>query len=220
MSLDIAENTDVDMWREEDARLVLAAQSGDTEAFAELFGTYRGMVSSIARQKLGDLQEAEDLCQEVFMQAFRKIETIKEPQKFKGWIATITSRMAINFHVRRKDKQFENSSGSSPLYEGEDRQLPNSFMISEEVRDQVWKSLNRLKPLDRDSLKDFYMEGMSLNEMVEASAETEDKQTPQGTFKRRLHTARNRLRTIILDTTDIIDSPQSKPRSDGPAHVA
>jgi RNA polymerase sigma-70 factor (ECF subfamily) len=60
--------------------------------------------------------------------------------------------------------------------------------MTEERADQVWGGLKRLKMLDRQTLVAFYFEGQSLIEMSDRF------RSPVGTIKRRLHTARIRLR--------------------------
>ena len=64
-------------------------------------------------------------------------------------------------------------------------------MIRSEDRAEIWQGLDRLKPLDRDTLVAFYIKGRSLKQMSREFA------TPVGTIKRRLHVARNRLRNAM-----------------------
>ena len=58
---------------------------------------------------------------------------------------------------------------------------------------EVWGGLNRLREMDRRTLIAFYVEGQSLKEM------SDEFDSPIGTIKRRLHTARNRLRKELTD---------------------
>ena len=81
--------------------LVLAAQGGDRDAFGELAARFEPMVYGIALRRLGDHSEAQELCQEVLMQAMQKIEQLKAPAAFGGWLRSITVRTAINRQVRR-----------------------------------------------------------------------------------------------------------------------
>ncbi len=59
------------------AALVRAAQDGQREAFDELFRRYERAVYAVIFQRLGNHAEAQELCQEVFIQALRKIATMK-----------------------------------------------------------------------------------------------------------------------------------------------
>src|SRR4029077_7664202 len=86
---------------EELANLVLAAQEGDREAFGKLSVRYERMVYSIALARLGNHAEAQELCQEVFMHALEKIDQLREPECFGGWLRSMAGRMAINRAMRR-----------------------------------------------------------------------------------------------------------------------
>ena len=82
-------------------QLVNAAQRGDREAFGELFSRFEQTVYAVALRRLGDHNEAEELCQDVFLQAMTKIGQLREPACFGGWLRSITHRLAINRIVRR-----------------------------------------------------------------------------------------------------------------------
>ena len=81
--------------------LVEAAQAGDRDAFGELATRFEPMVYAIALRRLGNHSEAQELCQEVLVKAMQKIEQLKVPAAFGGWLRSITVRMAINRQVRR-----------------------------------------------------------------------------------------------------------------------
>src|SRR6187401_2671369 len=81
--------------------LVRAAQRGERDAFGTLFERFERHVMGIALRRLGDYGEAQELCQDVFIQAMKKIRQLREPEAFAGWLRAITARMAINRLVRR-----------------------------------------------------------------------------------------------------------------------
>ncbi len=70
--------------------LVLAAQAGDREAFGELATRFEPMVYSIALRRLGNHSEAQELCQEVLVKAMQKLDQLKVPAAFGGWLRSIT----------------------------------------------------------------------------------------------------------------------------------
>ena len=74
---------------------------GDRDAFGELATRFEPMVYAIALRRLGNHSEAQELCQEVLVKAMQKIEQLKVPAAFGGWLRSITVRMAINRQVRR-----------------------------------------------------------------------------------------------------------------------
>lgn len=165
--------------------LVLAAQSGDRQAFGELFERFESQVFSVCFRRLGDYAESQELCQDVFIQAMEKIVQLREPQCFGGWLRSIATRMAINRAVRR---------GPVLAVEPEtltaacvDTRTPLDLALGKERDAHVRAGLNRLGKLDRDTLVAFYVRGQSLIEMSDAF------DAPIGTIKRRLHVARKRL---------------------------
>src|SRR5947207_13077376 len=96
ITLDIAARAASDTDKMELIRLVRAAQRGDRQAFGELFERFERHVMAIALRRLGDYGEAQELCQDVFIQAMKKISQLREPEAFAGWLRSITNRMAIN----------------------------------------------------------------------------------------------------------------------------
>lgn len=168
------------------AALVAAAQDGDRAAFGELFERYAQTVYNVALRRLGDHAEAQELSQEVFVQALTKIDQIRTPEAFAGWIVSITHRMAINRAVRRRPvTSAENDTIESVFVE---TRTPEIVAEERERARQVRAGLERLGKLDRETLVAFYVDGRSLVEM------SGDFRSPIGTIKRRLHVARKRLK--------------------------
>jgi RNA polymerase sigma-70 factor, ECF subfamily len=164
--------------------LVLRAQAGDREALGQLMVRYEGAVYAIALRRLSNHAEAQELSQEVFVQAMEKIDQLRQPECFGGWIRSIAKRMAINRAVRRTPLL---SAQPDELEECVEQRTPLASALASEERSQVRAGLNRLRKLDRQTLEAFYVQGRSLAEM---SAYFE---SPVGTIKRRLHVARKRL---------------------------
>jgi RNA polymerase sigma-70 factor, ECF subfamily len=167
------------------AELVLAAQDGDRDAFGTLVERYERAVFHTALRKTGDTDEAQELVQEVFVQALRKLTQLRQPECFGGWLRSITGRLAINRAVRRKHVMpLENEILETNCLAHD---TPSEDALKHERARQVRAGLRRLKALDRNTLVAFYVEGQSLAEMSTKFA------SPIGTIKRRLHTARKRL---------------------------
>ena len=80
-----------------DAGLVAAAIAGDQTAFAVLISRYFGMVHAVAFARLGQRETAEDLAQEVFLQAYLRLADLREPRHFSAWITRITRNLAANW---------------------------------------------------------------------------------------------------------------------------
>ncbi|WP_437204784.1 RNA polymerase sigma factor [Planctomicrobium sp. SH664] len=167
--------------------LVRLAQRGDREAFGLLAKEYETAIFGIAFRRLRNRSEAIEVTQEVFLRAMRKINQLREPERFIGWLKRIAVRMSINRAVRRPKE----TSQAPDLFNLTSRVSPVDGVLESERALQVRTGLRQLRKLDRETLLAFYFEGQSLKEMSDRFS------SPVGTIKRRLHTARNRLKEAL-----------------------
>jgi len=185
------------------AGLVERAQGGDREAFGELVEQFQRTVYAVCLGRLGNPSEAMELTQEVFLHVMRRIDQLREPERFAGWLRQVAVRMAINRATRRvpppsvETEVLETACGH--------RDDPLDELIARERARNLYEGLGRLKALDRETLVAFYIRGQSLVEMAESL------ETPIGTIKRRLHTARKRLKAelqgVAADAEEWTDAP-------------
>jgi RNA polymerase sigma-70 factor, ECF subfamily len=82
--------------------LVIRAKQGDRDAFALLYDQFAPLVRSVAYDATGCLQESEDLCQEVFLHAYRNLMQLRDPARFPGWLMAITRRMCASWGRTRQ----------------------------------------------------------------------------------------------------------------------
>jgi RNA polymerase sigma-70 factor (ECF subfamily) len=78
------------------AQLVRASQQGDRDAFGQLYERFAAYVHAILLARLPP-QEAPDLVQDIFLSAFQRLRSLREPAAFAGWIAAIARNRAIDF---------------------------------------------------------------------------------------------------------------------------
>ena len=173
------------------AALVERAQDGDRDAFGMLAEQYHRTVYSVCLARLGNANEAAELTQEVFLHVMRRLGQLREPERFAGWLRQVAARMAINRATRRVppatvESEVLEGAGASSEWEN-----PLDTLIARERASRLWDGLNQLKDLDRETLVSFYIQGQSLLEMSERL------EAPVGTIKRRLHTARKRLKAQL-----------------------
>src|SRR3954453_18215479 len=81
--------------------LIDRARTGDRAAFGELVERFQPAVYAVALARLRDPNEAVELTQEVFIHAMTKIDQLRDPACFVGWLRQITVRMAINRLTRK-----------------------------------------------------------------------------------------------------------------------
>src|SRR5690606_22057167 len=154
-------------------------------AFGELFLRHERQVLAIGLRRLRNYTEAQELCQDVFVQALTKIEQLRQPAAFGGWIRSIAQRMAINRLARQAGQVTAEPESLEASHL--DYRTPLVAAVETERNEQLREGLSRLGQLDRDTLVAFYVDGHSLLEMSDEFA------APLGTIKRRLHVARKRL---------------------------
>jgi len=166
--------------------LVRAAQAGDREAFGQLFERYRPGIVALAMRRVRNADEAEELAQDVFVQAMQKLDQLRVPEAFGGWLRRIVHRMAINRVTRRQAATACDPFvlESTCLCNGHS---PDHDFIGREQADGVRAAVRRLGKLDRQTLQAFYLRGQTLLQMSDSF------DAPVGTIKRRLHVARKRL---------------------------
>ena len=87
---------------EDDVQLIHRTLSGDEVAFNTLVRKYQKGVHAFVWQKVGDFHFAEEIAQDTFLQAYKKLETLRNPNLFAAWLYVIANRFCINWIRKRK----------------------------------------------------------------------------------------------------------------------
>ena len=88
----------------EEALLVKAVRHGQQEAFAKLYRLYAPLVHGIVLARV-PFAEVDDLVQDVFLIAIKKIHTLRDDSAFGAWVAMIARNRAMDFHRRKRETQ-------------------------------------------------------------------------------------------------------------------
>lgn len=158
--------------------LVRAAARGDVAAFSELARRESARLVRTARALVRDGHEAEDLAQDALVAAFRNLGSLREPARFRAWLATILTRLALR--QRKRPRPVLVGEGMERTPARPDVRHPRLESLAAEVR--------RLPDRLRVPLSLFYLAELSYREVAEATGLTEK------LVKSRLHKARERLR--------------------------
>ena len=86
----------------DDAQLIREILSGDDAAFNTLIQKYRKIVHSFVWQKIGDFHYAEEITQDTFLRAYRKLSSLRDPTRFDRWLNVIANRLCLNWIERKK----------------------------------------------------------------------------------------------------------------------
>lgn len=88
----------------EEASLVKAVRRGEQEAFARLYSLYAPMVHGIVLARV-PWSEADDLVQDVFLVALKKLNSLRDDAAFGGWLAMIARNRAMDFHRQKRETE-------------------------------------------------------------------------------------------------------------------
>jgi len=182
-----AQNSNQSEPGQSDAELVSTALSGNREAFEELVLRYQPLVSSYISHLLDDASECEDVAQEVFMNSFRKLHTLREKDQFAKWLKSIAWRQCRAWvkKQQQKRKTLQNSMLNISQRPGHDEFGP----YADDNESDPWltelaKTLESMNPGKRNVLALFYIRGLPHKRISEFL------DIPVGTVKRRLHEGR------------------------------
>ena len=175
--------------RDSGRRLASRLRRRDPAALTELYEAHGSRVFSYLNHVLGDRATAEDICQEVFVEAWRKGARFDPDRGGAGtWLMTIARSRAIDQMRRRVPEPRESLTGGAALADTEDQSA------SVEVLHERWRMavhLDRLPDEQAAVLRMRFHGGLSQSEIAEATG------IPIGTVKTRMATALNRLRDFM-----------------------
>ncbi|WP_286233984.1 RNA polymerase sigma factor [Thalassotalea sediminis] len=175
-----------------DAHLVLNSLGGDRYAFCEIVSRYQNLLCSLAFSSIGDIKQSEDLAQEAFIEAWKKLDTLREPEKLKSWLCGIL-RFKVSHFRRKEDNQ--PVKNADELGEQHDNAHQNSELdeaiIAQQEQALLWKTLNTLDETYREPLVLFYREQQSVERVAIELDLTES------TVKQRLSRGRKLLQSTM-----------------------
>lgn len=178
-----------------DVSLIMAVQSGNEEAFNQLYEQYYRLVYFIAYEMCHNDADAKDILQETFVQVEKSITTLKEPENFKPWLNRIVINKCKNLFRSRKSVEMDHDDLWYQHHVLEKR----SYMLPEEnlhhLNDQqiIHNLMGQLNPSQREVLILRYFEHMSMKEIADML------EIPEGTVKTRLLYGKNHLRDLVLE---------------------
>lgn len=176
----------------ENTGLIHSALNGDKQAYGRLVEKYQALVCSLTYSACGDFAQSEDLAQETFITAWKKLKDLKDLSKFKAWLCGI-ARNITNNRLRRKKTT---KALDSIQLEAEEAVQPDEQAISKEEETLVWSSLEILPQKYRDPLVLFYRKDQSLAQVAE------DLDLSMDAAKKRLSRGRSMLKDKIAQLVE------------------
>ncbi len=179
------------MERGNDVQLIRNILSGDDAAFSTLVEKYQKSVHALVWRKIGDFHYAEEITQDTFLQAYKKLATLKNPNQFAGWLYVIANRLCLNWMRKKKlaTQSLESThvgeveKSSYTRYVSEQRETVASELRGETVK----RLLARLPESERTVVTLYYLGEMTSKEIGKFLG------VSVKTVHSRLHRARKRL---------------------------
>lgn len=161
-----------------DTELALRARNGEEVAFHELVSRYQGKLSLYLRHLTLGREEAEDLVQDVFMKAYRALESFDGRRKFSPWIYRIAHNEAVNYLKRKSRRRMVSwediSDSQSELEAAHLSETPAELWADEEERERVRRAIGGLSDPYREVLILRYYLDKSYAEMSEILGKPEN----------------------------------------------
>ena len=186
--------------RVSDADLVQRARQGDPAAFGELVDRHRAAVYRAALAALGSAADADDVAQDAFLMAYRRLASFRGDSSFKTWLLTITWHQAINRRrtVTRLWRLIVQPSADAETESPLERvasagPTPEEAVVDNEFRDAIRQAIRALPPKLRDALL-LAQAGEYTYEEIGAMLNA-----PVGTIKWRVSEARRSVRKQLRE---------------------
>jgi RNA polymerase sigma-70 factor (ECF subfamily) len=179
----------------DDQRLIADCLKGDTAAFGELVRRYQERLYNSVYRLLDNAEDAQDVVQEAFLNAYQSLESFKGDSLFFTWLYRIAVNTAISLkRKRRVTMRLEVGRDGEQTIEPvdpSDLSRPEHALEQAEEGQRIRQALARLSPEHRAVLVMKDMEGQKYETMAEIL------QVPIGTIRSRLHRARLELRGLL-----------------------
>ncbi|MBD0337603.1 MAG: sigma-70 family RNA polymerase sigma factor [Cyanobacteria bacterium Co-bin13] len=176
-----------------DQSLVTRLRAGQTDALGVLYDRYARLVYSLALRMLGNLEEAEDLTQEVFLAFWQRDKYDVDRGSLSSFLVTFTRSRALD-RLRNRGVRYRAMERLQGLTQPSSKaETPLERASLEERSQQTREALNQLPALERQVLEIAYFENLSQSQIAQKL------NIPLGTVKTRCRQGLLRLRQLLTD---------------------
>ena len=156
--------------QDEERELIAAAAAGDAQSFAQLYDRHLDRIYRHIYYRVGHQSDAEDLTQQVFMQAWHAIGRYRQTESpFLAWLFTIAHNVVVSFYRRSRNQQYLEFDVAS-----EQRSMdPENMAEASEEQLAVRRAILRLKPEQQQVVLMRFVEDLSHAEVAAALGKSE-----------------------------------------------
>lgn len=177
----------------EDAELIILVREGNTNAFRFLVDKHKNLVWHLVLRLINRREDAEDLCQDIFIRVFKDIGKFRGESKLSTWIGTIAYHTCIDYLRKRgREKLFPTDDmGKVSLGKMVEEKVPGN-VDKLYVKQIVHKIIEEMPVHYRTVITLYHLEDMSYKEIGQITG------MPEGTVKSYLNRSRQILRDRVI----------------------
>jgi len=178
----------------QETNLIDQVKRGNTHAFRYIVANNQKLVAHIVGRIVLDRDEIQDVCQEVFIKVYQRINEFRGESRFSTWIASIAYHQCLN-HLRKKRRLNETNIDDLPIEHFQNEASPDIIFDNNETK-RLLKQIVESLPLSyRTVITLFYLEEFSYAEIEQITG------MPEGTIKSNLFRAKAILKEKLSNTS-------------------
>jgi RNA polymerase sigma-70 factor (ECF subfamily) len=196
--------------REDEVQLIARSQLGDVDAFNQLVLYYQQSTYGVIFRMLGDRDVAADVTQDVFIAAFRGIQSFRGGSSFRAWLMRIASNAACDHWRRTQRHPTESLDIDAGDDDGHTASILNSavavgqevnpeeYLLNRELQELIQRGLQELPLEQRVAVVLCDLQGLSYEEIAATT------QATLGTVRSRIARGRARLRSYLYKHRELL----------------
>jgi len=162
------------------SRLATDARNGNRFAFQQLVGMLEARIYRMIYYRTRSREDAEDICQDVFLQAFRSLKKLQQPERFESWLFRIAVNRVKDYHRRQKFRSLFSvlhDSDSQENVDAEPAAERNADTMDAIVRKEFWQKvqtmLGQLSKMEQEVFLLRFLDDLGIKEIAEVLDKSE-----------------------------------------------
>jgi RNA polymerase sigma-70 factor (ECF subfamily) len=160
------------------SQLAGAARSGNRFAFQQLVSMLEPRIFRMIYYRTRSREDAEDICQDVFLQAYRSLARLQQPERFESWVFRIAVNRVKDYHRRQKFRALFSGLNDS---DSEDWETPpvekSSDIVDEIARKEFWQKvqtmLGQLSKMEKEVFLLRFLDDLGIKEIGDVLKKSE-----------------------------------------------
>ena len=192
--------------KNDDAKWIERILAGDEDAFTALVKKYEKQIHAFVRRRVKDYHIAEEITQDTFLRAYEKLDTLRNPDRFSGWLYMIATRCSFTWLAEKKipmqSLEAMSKAEIEALFYTQYMAEQTEKLATEQQRQVVAYLLQKLPERERTAVVLHYLSEMTCEEIGDFL------EVSPNTVKSQLHRARKRLKREVSVVREILGGIQ------------